>query len=75
MALLELLSNDGLLIEYVKRQTEELCLVAVKQNGLALQFIHDPSISVCLAAIIQNQESHKYIPENIIKRAFALKNE
>jgi hypothetical protein len=30
---------NGLALQYVKNQTEEMCKLAVKNNGLALQFV------------------------------------
>jgi hypothetical protein len=30
---------DGQALYYVKNQTEEICLAAVKQNGLALYYV------------------------------------
>jgi len=67
--LFDLISNDGLLIEYCKIQTEELCIAAVKQNGMALQFIKNPSINVCMEAYTQTHEAVKFIPKNILNAA------
>lgn len=67
--LLNLISNDGLLIEYCKNQTELLCLAAVKQNGLALQYIRNPSVNVCLEALTQTHDALPFIPYYIIEQA------
>ena len=37
--LLELVKEDGLQLQYIRNQTDELCMAAVKQNGLALQYV------------------------------------
>ena len=40
--------------EYVKEQTELLCLIAVQQNGLALQFVKEQTHDICLITVQQN---------------------
>ena len=36
---LEQVKHDGLLLQFVKNQTEEMCLEAVKRYGPSLQFV------------------------------------
>lgn len=59
----ELLTNDlylravnceALELEYVKKQTPEICLIAVKKNGLALQFVENQTSEICLMAVKEN---------------------
>jgi len=67
--LLNLISTDGLLIEYCKKQNELLCLAAVKQNGLALKYVRNPSVIVCLEALKQTPDALPFIPYYIIEQA------
>ena len=36
---MEAVKQDGLALQYVKEQTEAICIEAVKQNGYALQYV------------------------------------
>ncbi len=36
---LEQVTQDGFALEYVKKQTPEICLAAVKENSIAIQFV------------------------------------
>lgn len=38
---LEKVKENGKNLKYIKTQTEELCLAAVKQYGLALQYVEN----------------------------------
>ena len=38
---LEVLKNNGLVLRYVRNQTEEICLEAVKKNGFDLQYVRN----------------------------------
>lgn len=38
----------------IKDQTEDLCLLAVRQQGTAIRHIHNQTPKICLAAIKQN---------------------
>jgi len=38
--------QNGLALQYVKEQIEEICLAAVKQNGLALQYVKELQVSL-----------------------------
>jgi len=48
-------------LKYVKNQTEEICLAAVKQNGEALKYVKNPTEEICLTTLNQNIEAIKYI--------------
>ena len=50
----ELLDRDSSLLEYVKYQTDDLCLRAVKSNGLLLKYVRFQTPAICLAAVNQN---------------------
>ena len=46
---------DGCNLEYVKNQTEEICLAAVKNNGHALQYVKEQTPKImCVAAVKNN---------------------
>ena len=51
---MEMVMRDGLNLEFVKKQTEEICLEAVKQKGNALEFVENQTEEICLAAVKQN---------------------
>ena len=36
---MEMVMRDGLNLEFVKKQTEEICLVAVKRNPFSLRYV------------------------------------
>lgn len=55
------LSKDGLLLEAMPNQNEELCKIAVEQNGLSLKFVEDKTFEICELAYKQNKESLKYV--------------
>lgn len=44
------------------RQTEELCLSAVRKDGMTLEFIRAKTRSVCLEAIVQCPWALKFVP-------------
>ncbi|MDW0076976.1 DUF4116 domain-containing protein [Clostridioides difficile] len=41
-------------LQYVREQTEEMCLEAVRQNGLALHFVKDQTEKICIEAVRQD---------------------
>ena len=41
-------------MQYVKEQTPEICLEAVKQNGYALEYVQEQTPEICLEAVKQN---------------------
>ncbi len=43
--------------QYVKIQTNELCLIAVSKNGYLLQFVKNQTDEICLASVKQYGES------------------
>jgi hypothetical protein len=55
------LSENGLLLEFVERQSEAACLSAVKNNGLALKFARDKTRRVIEQAIANNGLSIAFI--------------
>ena len=43
------------------QQTEELCLLAVRQNGMTLRHVKTQTDEICLAAVKQNGFALKYV--------------
>lgn len=60
------LENCGLALKHIPEDklTEELCLIAVKQDGLALEFVPDKfkTKNIIYYALLQNPLSCKFIP-------------
>jgi len=61
---LSAVSNDGMLLRYVKNQTKEICLKAVKQDGIALQYVKNQTEAICIEAIKQHRDALKYVNES-----------
>jgi len=53
-ALRELLEKDSSLIEHVKYQSTDLCLMAVDANGLNLKYVRFQTPAICEVAVSQN---------------------
>lgn len=53
--------NNGLALEFVKNQTEEICKAAVGNNGFALMFVKEQTESICLAAVRNNGMALKFV--------------
>ena len=47
---MEAVKQDGYSLQYVKNQTDKICLEAVKQNGDALKYVKNQTYFVCLEA-------------------------
>jgi len=45
----------------IQNQTEEMCLLAVKQNGMALQFVKNQTNEICLLAVKQNGMALQFV--------------
>lgn len=61
----KVISQNGLLINYVKEQTPELCMLAVQQNGFALKYINNKTIELCMLAVQQNGIALEYVPTEL----------
>jgi hypothetical protein len=48
-------------LKYVKDQTEEICLEAVKQNGYALQYVKEQTEAICLEAVKEDGDAFQYV--------------
>ena len=47
-------------LQWVKEQTEEICLTAVRQNEDALQLVKDKYFEICLDIVKQNDDGLLY---------------
>lgn len=65
--------NNGLYLQYVKKQTYDICKIAVEQNGMAIQYVNKEVKSVNTAisinilyrtALLQNKNSIKFFDNN-----------
>ena len=45
----------------IQNQTNEICLLAVKQNGMALQFVKNQTNEICLSAVQQNGMALQFV--------------
>ena len=54
-------------IMYIRNQTPEICLEAVKQYGWALQFVKEQTPEICLEAVKQNGLILQYVKEQTEK--------
>ena len=61
---IKLLRHDGTALEYVKKQTKEICEIAVK-NGAALRYVRDQfkTEELCASAVKYNSFELKYVDE------------
>jgi len=50
------------------RQTESLCLEAVRQDGFQLRYVWRQTRKICLTAMRQNPEAHSYIRDSDMVR-------
>ena len=48
------MKEDGCALQYIKEQTPELCLVAVKETGIALLWVKEQTSELCWEAVQQN---------------------
>ena len=65
----ETILEDGLALQFVNNQTEELCKIAVQQNWEALQFVKNQTKELCNIALAQCEEAEIYVD----KRKFEVK--
>ena len=58
---MEMVMRDGLNLEFVEKQTEEICLAAVKRNPFSLRYVKNQTKDVCLEAVRQSEVVIDYI--------------
>ena len=62
----------GLTLQFVKKQTFEVCLAAVKKNGLTLQVVNEQTPELCLAAVKQYGWALKLVKDIELKEKIRL---
>ena len=58
---LEAVKQNGYALQYVAKQTDEMCLEAVKQDGYALCYVVKQTDEICLEAVKQNGYALRYV--------------
>ena len=54
-------------MKYVKEQTLQICLAAIRRIGDALQDIKEQTPEICLAAVQQNGYALRYVKDFALK--------
>ena len=57
----EIVSFNGLALEFITNQTLNIRLAAVKDNGLALEYVTHQTNDICLTAVKQNCRSLRFV--------------
>ena len=60
-ASMEAVKRNGYALQYVKDQTEAICLEAVKEDGYALRYVKDQTEAICLEAVKRNGYALRYV--------------
>jgi hypothetical protein len=55
-------------LQYVKDQTEAICIEAVKQNGYSLRYVKEQTPEICIEAVKQNGYSLQYVNKKIFMK-------
>ena len=54
-------------LQYVKEQTEAICIEAVKQTGLALQYVKEQTEEICIEAV-KKMDMHYNMSKSKLKK-------
>jgi hypothetical protein len=60
---INIIEDDGLALQFIKEQTEEICKLAVQQDGVALQYVKEQSKEICKLAVQQDGDALEYVKE------------
>ncbi|WP_176072548.1 DUF4116 domain-containing protein, partial [Clostridioides difficile] len=52
---------------YIKKQSPEICIEAVKENGYALKYVEKQTSKICLEAVRKNGLALKYVEDQLDK--------
>lgn len=63
--------QDGLVLQYVKEQTPEICLAAIEQDEWALKYVKEQTPEICLAAVKQNGLDLEHVREQTLEICLA----
>jgi len=64
---LELITKNGLYIQYIQNPSDTLCKLAVNQNGLALKYINSQTDEICISAIKNDYRALKFANKQTFK--------
>ena len=64
---LEAVKEDDCALQYVNKQTSEICLEAVKQNGNALRYVKEQTSEMCLEAVKEDDVALQYVSEDMFE--------
>jgi hypothetical protein len=53
--------EDGCALQYVREQTEAICIEAIKQNEQALRFVIEQTDAICIEAVKRDKQSIQFI--------------
>jgi hypothetical protein len=56
-------SNNGLMLKYIKEKSNKLCKIAVSKNGLALEFVEEQTNEICKIAVSKNGLALEFVEE------------
>ena len=54
-------------LKYVRRQTPEICLAAVKQDAMALEHVQEQTPEICLAAVEEDCDALEYVRDDDLR--------
>ena len=58
---LKAVKQNGYSLQFIIKQTKEICSAAVKQDGYALRFVNEQTYEICLAAVKQNKHALQHV--------------
>ena len=64
---LKAVKQYGYALQFVKEQTEAICLAAVKEDRDALQFVKEQTEAICLAAVKEDRGALQFVDKNLLK--------
>lgn len=59
--------ENGLNLQYIKRQTNYICLEAIENNWEALQFVKNQTLDICIKAYKINKKALYYISDHKLR--------
>ena len=58
---INMLHQNGLILQLIKKQTDDVCTLAVKQNGYALKYVKKQVDDICEFAVRQNGRALQFV--------------
>ena len=69
---MKVLEKNGLILQYMNKQTEAMCLEAVKQNYDAFKYVKEQTEAICLEAVKQDAQLFRSVKAQIQTDAICL---